>query len=196
MESIITEKNYPVRKIWIFKFFFGKNILYYILPTLMIVAYFAWKKDTDLTFMPFFTSSLILISPLFLFVFFIILRVINFHYTFDEQWLTVRQGIIAKQTRSMPYEVFQNVLTQQDFFDRIFGTASLIIENATQLPRLDYRRERLETSKNILKAEGLIGAAGNKIIIPGLKKIEAEQLKGIVLRKMKEHPTADIQAGL
>ncbi|MCX6789839.1 MAG: PH domain-containing protein [Candidatus Gribaldobacteria bacterium] len=197
MESIITEKKYPIRKKLILKSLSGANLLYWVLPILMMVGYFYWKSTGDAgAFLPFLIYSFVFLAPLFLNIILFTLRLTTFHYSFDEQLLTIRQGIIAKQESFMPYEVFQDVLVKQDLFDRIFNLASLVIENATQQPRLSINEENRQEMNKFIKAKGLLGSIGNKVIIAGLEKQDAEALKVIVLQKMKEHPTADIQAGL
>ena len=130
-----------------------------------------------------------------------ILRRATFHYSIDEQFLTLRQGILSKQERHIPYGVIQNIFVKQDLLDRILGLASLTIENASQgagalaasqeLTAFGFRiggrrRPRIE----------MVGFSGNKVNIPGLKKINAEILKEIILKKMKENPIEDSQSGL
>ena len=97
-----------------------------------------------------------------------ILQRAPFHYATEENFLTVKQGILSKQQRHIPYGVIQNLFVEQDLFDRFFGLASLTIENASQ----------------------------SNVNIPGLTEEDAETLKEIILQKMKDNPIKDNQSGL
>ncbi len=88
----------------------------------------------------------------------------------------------------MPYGVIQNVFIKQDLFDRIFGLATLRIENASQAGGARDIRIR--------QGQENLGASGNKVNIPGLKKQNAEELKNLILKKIKENPIEDSQSGL
>jgi len=87
----------------------------------------------------------------------------------------------------IPYGVIQNIIVKQDLFDRIFGLASLIIENASESGgAFELQNQQVET----------VGFYGNKVTIHGLTKTNAEILKSIILQKMKENPTEDTRSGL
>lgn len=204
MDGIITEKDYPVQGLWIIK-----SIIRSLIVFIIIAVFFYWSsgyensslweslsKDPELQiyfwiYIAAVPSSLILA----------ILRRATFHYSIEPQFLTLRQGILSRQQRHIPYGVIQNLFVKQDLFDRIFGLASLAIENASQggtnvgnqqeqkvfgLRIGNQRRQQTET----------VGFSGNKVSIPGLTKANAEILKGIVLQKMKENPIEDSQSGL
>lgn len=182
MDEIITEKNYPIQGLWVFKLILG-----YLLSLIILVPYF-WllrfgeSKDSEISlYIP-----LIIIFAIFHFVV-TILRRATFHYSIEGQFLTLRQGILSKQQRHIPYGVIQNLFVKQDLFDRIFGLASLTVENASQgAGALATPQQQVE----------MVGFSGNKVSIPGLTKANAEILKGIVLQKMKENPIEDSQSGL
>ena len=116
----------------------------------------------------------------------IILLRVTFHYSIEQQFLTLRQGILSKQQRHIPYGVIQNLFITQDLFDRIFGLASLTIENASQGAGAFTAPQQME----------LVGFSGNRVSVPGLTKSNAEILKGIILQRMKENPIEDSQSGL
>ena len=115
-----------------------------------------------------------------------ILNLKNFHYSIGENFLTLRQGILSKEQRNIPYGVIQNIFQKQDLLDRIFGLASLTIENSSHG----------QMSVQYQKKSEVIGFSGNKVTIPGLTKANAEILKGIVLSRMKANPLEDSQSGL
>ncbi len=197
MNEIITEKNYPVQGLWILK-----SILSSVFMLIFFLIYFLFSSfsesgrstEIDLYFAVFVGFAIFLF-------FATILRRFNFHYSIEKKFLTLKQGVLSKQQRYIPYGVIQNLLVKQDLFDRIFGLASLRIENAAQgagilatpqQPKVfgirihTQQRQRVE----------IVGFSGNSVNIPGLKKMDAETLKEIVLQKMKENPIEDSQSGL
>lgn len=167
--KVITEKDYPITKLWMFKA--------PIIIILMNVAALFFGR-----YFPF----LVLAFPVVLIANPLIRG--NFHYSLEEKFLLVRQGVISKKQRNLPYGVIQNVFLKQDLFDRIFGLAVLRIENASQAGGArDIRMHH---------TQGDVGASGNKVNIPGLKKQSAEELKNLILEKIKENPIEDSQSGL
>lgn len=111
-----------------------------------------------------------------------------FRYTVESNFLTIREGIISKQTRHVPFGVIQNVLLNQDILDRMLGIASITIENASQGATINATASKISF--------GLPGSFGSMVQIPGLTKQHAMELKNIILQKMKEHPLDDSQSGL
>lgn len=202
MDEIITEKNYPIQGLWLLK-----SILRSLLCLIIWMLYF-WlsgfneRKDSEISL---YISLIFIFATIFQSVITILCRA-TFHYSIEGQFLTLRQGILSKQERHIPYGVIQNIFVKQDLFDRIFGLASLIVENASQgagafttpqeqkvfgLRIGNQQQQQIE----IIGFE-IIGFSGNKVIIPGLKKQNAETLKEIILQKIKENPIEDSQSGL
>lgn len=196
MNEIITEKKYPIRNIWLFK-----QILPAFIILLIYFVYFIIRISASNEVV----SALSILIPI-IFILFIfalmsgipiiinLLRRSNFHYSLDEHFMTLHQGIISKQNRNVPYGRIQGVFVNQELSDRIFGLASLTIEDFSQGGKSTMdaggytggEKSRHET----------LGFVGNKIHIPGLKKADAETLKEIVLQKVKENPIEDSQSGL
>jgi len=196
MDEIITEKKYPVQRLWVFK-----SILTSFLVLMILVPYwvFLWYSESGNLEISFYIS-IIIIFTIFHFVV-SILRRATFHYSIDGQFLTLRQGILSKQQRHIPYGVIQNLFVKQDLFDRIFGLASLTVENASQgagafTPPQEQKIFGLRVSNQRQQQAEMVGFSGNKVNIPGLTKQNAETLKEIVLQKMKENPIEDSQSGL
>lgn len=220
MDRIITEKDYPVQRLWLLK----PTILLLILPMIISVSVVVvmlsvifsrldlslWdvlsvlsKLWDDLSklwdvlsknptlrihFWLFISIPVISLLIPFLLISAAILRRATFHYSIEDKFLTLRQGVFSKEQRHIPYGVIQTVFLKQDLFDRILGLASLSIEDASQgAGALAAPRQQ--------KVE-MVGFSGNKVCIPGLTKAHAEILKGIILQKMKENPIEDSQSGL
>ncbi|HTB34487.1 MAG TPA: PH domain-containing protein, partial [bacterium] len=62
------------------------------------------------------------------------LRRATFHFSVDEKFLTVRQGIIKKQEKHLPYGVIQHIILKQGLLDRMLGLTTLALENASRGP--------------------------------------------------------------
>lgn len=191
MNEVITEKNYPIEAKWIFKSVWGSVFI-----LLFLISAFFFELATgkfsfyDIIYLAIVPINLIIIS----------LRRANFHYSIDDKFMTLHQGILSKQQRNIPYGVIQNIFVKQDLFDRIFDIASLTIENASQRADSQGAGTRkifgMTVSNGRRQQTDMIGFSGNKISIPGLSKQNAETLKGIVLQKMKDNPIEDNQSGL
>jgi membrane protein YdbS with pleckstrin-like domain len=177
--SNISEKNYPITKLWIFK-----SPIIFVLVNLVALLFGRYYPILVLLI-----PILLIANPL--------IR-LNFHYLLDEKFLNVKQGVISKKQRNLPYGVIQNVFVKQDLFDRIFGLATLRVENAAQGGKSgsggskSFRLSGLKSDQD----KDSVGSSGNKINIPGLKKKDAEELKNCLLQRIKENPIEDSQSGL
>ncbi len=180
--SVITERNYPITKLWIFK-----APIIVIVISIVGLFFGIWFPYLVIAL-----PILLIANPL--------IRA-NFHYSLDDKYFNVRQGVISKKQRNLPYGVIQNVFVKQGIFDRIFGLASLRVENASQSGGGSKERwwNKSYGSKSTAYGFGQqdgVGTSGNKVNIPGLKKANAEELKNLILQKIKENPIEDSQSGL
>lgn len=173
--EIVNEKNYPITKLWIFK-----------APLIIIVI-----SIVALLFGYYFPYLLIAL-PIYLIANPLIRA--NFHYSTEDKFFVVRQGVFSKKQRNLPYGVVQNVFVKQDVFDRIFGLASLRIENASQSGgKGNFGGSKSFRLGGTYQQQGeTVGSSGNKVNIPGLKKNSAEALKAILLQRMKENPIEEL----
>lgn len=177
MNRVISEKDYSVQGKWIFKSALPALLLLIILGSL-------WLSGTQTRKMRSYLVVLTIFTPIHFVT--TMLRRATFRYAIEDKFLTPHQGIPSKQQRHIPYGVIQNIFVKQDLLDRIFGLASVTIENASQ----GAGAVQGET------AQEMAGFSGNKVSIPGLTQSDAETLKGLILAKMKENPIEDSQSGL
>jgi len=168
MAEIISEKNYPVRLLWAFKY---PLICFLCNFVLLIFGYI---------------NFYVLVAMIITLIYNPLARKF-FHYELQDKYFLIKQGVISRKERNLPYGVIQNTFLKQDIFDRIFGLASLVVENAA-----GTGAKYLNTNQ---QSVGL-GTKGNKVHIPGLKKADAEALKVLILAKMKENPLEDTRSGL
>ncbi|MDB4984602.1 MAG: hypothetical protein JWM20_781 [Patescibacteria group bacterium] len=54
----------------------------------------------------------------------------NFKFQFMPDYVYARQGIISVEEKHLPYGTIQDVVMSQSFFERIFGIATVTIQNA------------------------------------------------------------------
>lgn len=171
----VTEKTYPITILWIFK-----APLIMLLISIIAILFGYWFPYLIIAF-PFYLIANPLIRA-------------NFHYAVDEQYFNAKQGVFSKKQRSLPYGVIQNVLVKQDIFDRLFGLATLSVENAVQAG--DVQKIFGITLANKKQQQETVGSSGNKVNIPGLRRIDAEALKQAILQKMKQAPATTNLSGL
>jgi uncharacterized membrane protein YdbT with pleckstrin-like domain len=171
--NIITEKMYNITTLWIFK---APIIIVVISVTAFLFGY--WFPYLVIAL-----PILLIANPL---------TRANFHYSIEDKVLKIRQGVISKKDFMLPYGVIQNVIVKQDIFDRIFGLATLHIQNA--VAGNDPRAIAL--AKQDGNQANSLGASKNGVNFVGLKKADAEILKNIILRKMEGNKIDDRGSGL
>jgi uncharacterized membrane protein YdbT with pleckstrin-like domain len=203
MNTVVTEKDYPIETIWIFKRLVIPTIFLiivsapFIITQVMIVIFDLEQPEggasaiVDMAFIGLFILGYFITN---------ILSRKYFHYSLEDRFLNIKQGILSKKQRDIPYEVIQDIVVKQDLFDRIFSLASVNIYNASQAGgALGSSRQSkffgFNTS-SFERKEETIGFEGNKVAIPGLRKENAEALKEEVLKKMKDNPIKTNISGL
>src|SRR3989338_3023567 len=176
--QIITEKNYSITLRWVLSI---PLVLFLINIIIFIFGYI------DIRLIIIMIASLVW-TP--------IVRSM-FHYSIGEKFLDIKQGVIYKKTRHLPYGVIQTVFVKQNILDRILGIASLSIEDASNGGLGNKKKSSFfSTPAGYRNGAEAIGSSGNKINIPGLKKQHAEELKNIILKKMEDNLAEDSQSGL
>ncbi len=181
----ISEKKYPIQFAWIIKS---------VIPYALVIAYFSLTAST-------FKDRYIDFSLYGIYIAFhigyTVLRRKSFQYTLSKKYLVIHQGVISKQQRNIPLGVIQNVYIKQDIIDRIFGLASLSLENASQSGKSTGKFGWLNKGNSSSGGQAIgFDGNGSKVSIPGLKKYDAEALKQVVLQRMKENTTDATQSGL
>ena len=171
----VSEKNYPITKLWIFK----APIIAII--TSIVALFFGFWFPYLVIAIPFWLIGNPLIRS-------------RFHYQTGEKFFDVQQGVFSKKQRHLPYGVIQTVLVKQDWFDRVFGLASLSVEDASAGggKGLFGGSKSFRMSGAYQQQGESIGSSGNKVNIPGLKKKDAEALKFVILQRMKENPIEEL----
>lgn len=192
MQNVVTENDYPVESSWILK-----------TPVSFLIVIFFIAIFLGLILLPvgMFTNegglmSLVVLGILvvtmvgigFLVTIVAALSRDNFHYSIEKEFMIFHQGIISKQQKNLPYGVIQDLIVTQDIADRLFGLASITVENASFGGGQVYARGG--------QVGALIGFAGNVAVIPGLTLQNAESLRKILLSKMKEYTSVDRRSGL
>lgn len=199
MENL-TDKNCSLSGMWILRLF-GRVIVFGILLSLFLVPLIFTQNNIStqqiqLHQMPFFSGSKLLLLaaivvgiPLFIAAATVLLR-INLHFSLEEKFFVLKEGVIGKRQRNIPYSVIQDVLIKTDFWGRIFGYSTVIFENASGSGK-NYIADNRKRGKN-----EIVGSRGNKIFIPGLKKEDAEKVKTLLFKKIQENPARETGGGM
>lgn len=180
MDHTITEKDYPIQFRWIVKVSIAPTFLIILLLILLGISLNSEKSNG--MFILYFAIIFVLITGQ------VVVNALKrscFHYSLEDSFIVVRQGVLVKQERRIPYGRIQDISARRQFSDRIFGLTSLMIENAAQgslaiSPSYILGKHRAGNE--------IFGSVGNVVNIPGLDKNDAESLKETVSQKIKENP--------
>lgn len=183
-QTAITDNEYPVESTWILKipvnFLITTVIISIFLGFILVPLGFLSSEGGIISLAVLGITIATMVGIGFLSVIVAALSRENFHYSVEEDFMIFHQGVLTKQQKNLPYGVIQDVILSQDIVDKMFGLASVTIENASSGGGQVYARGRA--------AGAWIGFVGNVATIPGLTKPNAETLKEIILKKMKENP--------
>lgn len=197
MNSVTSSSTHPVSFFWTFKKplgFIGMYGLFFIGIIIFVIILITSETNKPfpislIAFITIFLTIILVLIFLTIFIFQYLLRK-NFGFSIEEDFFIFNQGIISKEQKNLPYGVIQNIIITQDLLDRVLGLYSLIIENAASSGSL------MMAYKQNLKYPLSIGFYGNTAIIPGLTKDSSEELKKIILNKMKTKSFNDDRSGL
>jgi membrane protein YdbS with pleckstrin-like domain len=173
----LTEKNYPISTLWVIK-----APLIMVAVSAVLIIFGIWIPYFVIA-VPFFLVANPLIRA-------------NFHFLLDDKYFKIKQGVLSKKERSLPYGVIQNIIIKQDLYDRIFKIGSLVVENASDSGGANRKFLGMTIGNINNKQSEFLGFKGNKVSIPGLSVKDAEKLKEIMLQKIKENPIDSVQSGL
>ncbi len=168
MNDVINEQNYPIQRRWILESIIGCVLRLAALFSLILIVPSGsrWASFRDI----FWENPWAWVLYVF-FTFLIVadaLQRVTFHYSIEDGFLTLRQGVLTREESQIPYGGIQDIFVKQDLLDRVFGLATLTIEHVPYA----------------------------NIDIQGLAKPSAEMLRRIVLQEMKENPIENAQSGL
>ena len=103
-----------------------------------------------------------------------------FHFTLEDRFLHIKEGVLNKSEKHMPYEAIQNIVIKQDIYDKIFRLGYLLIYNATSEIATGNRRKYDRPASTI----------------KGLKMTDAEALREDILKKIKDNPAEIAYSGI
>lgn len=186
--NVVSDQSFPIRPIY-----YVKRLLAYGAGIALAVAISVvlFLSDSYSTTLIGYMVLAILIMPFDLV--YTYLQRQYFHYTLAESFLELKEGVIFKKQRSIPYAMLQNVYLKQDIFDRILGIATLIVENVSNKPQ-DRKQQQKQNFKAYRPKE--MGSNQNSVGIPGLRVNDAEALKTLILERMQKFADADTGSGL
>ena len=170
----MTEADFPTQPLWLLSNVLG--IVGSYIVAMLIFIFFAPA------YLIIYGAIMLVMLP---FIYIVaVLKLKNFHYALEKDFFSLKQGIIAKQERKLPYGVIQNAMIERSLWDRIFGLTTLVIENAAGAGGL----ANMQLPKNRQQRYMIIGFNGNRIVIPGMRTADAEQLKQLVMSHIIAKP--------
>ena len=176
--QIVTEKMYGISTMWIFKW-----------PIVII------SVSLVAIILGFWFPQLVILLPIYLIANPLIRS--HFHYSINEDNLSVAQGVFSRQQRTLLYSNIQNVIVKRDIFDRIFGLGTLYIENAVKgQPAARAKNSFWGFRSYASQSYNSLGSSGNAVNFTGMKAADAEILKSIILKKMDLNKNNDKLSGL
>lgn len=184
--ELITEKKYPIPLIWIF-------IMPFFIFLPLVVVYFVHDFFDD--FLTYFFSIVCLVVLIINY-----LNRKNFHYSVEKKNFVVKKWNSLESQRYLPYSAINNIFIKQNLLDKILGLSLIKIEIKPEGDKKNFNNKRstseLNGAKEVEGEGNAIVFSKSKIIIPCLKKEDAEALKNVILQKMKENQIKDSQLGL
>lgn len=87
----------------------------------------------------------------------------TYFYNLTNDHIIIFKGVIAPKEITIPYEKIQDIYVDQDILDRLFGLYDVHISTPT-------------------------ASSGQAAHIDGVEKTIAEELRALLLQKVKEHP--------
>ena len=194
---IATEQTYPVRPVWLLKPSFHAISVLMIFAVVVLHDHSNFKVHLIASLMLF----VIVLFGLAVNVVIGLMRKATFHFSIGEKFLTVRQGIVRKQEKHVPYGLIQQIVIKQDLIDRLFGLKSFYLENASRGRDSVGDATKIFGIKVNSRGQGRrgverIGFFGNRLSIPGLGAKDALRLRAVILKKMEENPVEDNQSGI
>jgi len=200
----ISEQNFPIQINWVWKQVSQAAVLASVTTFSLALLFYSENADPSgvHTHIPLIVLPLVSVIAAVLRLLVALMQRKYYHFEFGDQYITVRQGIINRQERHIPYGVIQDLTVMRSLTDRIFGIASINASNATQQTNVKglsfWQSWKASSSRNRSdnSADAVMGSNGQNFSLPGQSPEAAEQLRQIILAKMKENPDWGIQAGL
>jgi uncharacterized membrane protein YdbT with pleckstrin-like domain len=134
----INQSTHPIQSIWIAIPSF-RGVIGVLISFVFFIFFILVYRSSDQTFLIFLISFIALclpfqaVSALFS-PFMIVWRHLtrkNLEYEFGDEQIIYRQGILSKSERTIRYGVLQNVIITRDLVERLIGSATVSIENAS-----------------------------------------------------------------
>ena len=87
----------------------------------------------------------------------------TFYFEFQPHFILLRDGVISREEKHLRYATIQNVSLKQGVVDRLFGFATVVIENAA-------------SGNSVTARPGATSGGGSKVTLPGQRVADAETI--------------------
>jgi uncharacterized membrane protein YdbT with pleckstrin-like domain len=134
LDKKISSETYPISEKWMISVAISSFFVSLVGP-IFLIAFVAQLSKLSIFFsagslLLFFIAAFLIID--FLLMISNIIWKKNYYFEFLPDYILLRTGILSRQEKHLPYKSIQNVTVRQSFFERMFGIASVSIENAAQ----------------------------------------------------------------
>lgn len=124
----VSSAEYPIRGKWLLSSLISSSISLLIVGVFLLVFATATTKQGASTG---FLIYLLIYLAIFIYnIVWIVLWRKSYYFEFMPEYILLRDGVISKEERHLPYKSIQNVTMRQGFFDKLLGIGSVSIENA------------------------------------------------------------------
>lgn len=163
----ISSRTYPISSKWLLSSFFGDVItsLFYVFLAFYFIGVPSKHSTTSLgdrvgldVFWYILVAVLVFVVTLAWRFVWQILWKNSFYFEFKPEFIAIKQGVISKEERHLPYKSVQDIAISQSLTEKIFGIATVVIENAA------VGTGNLKNSSGKVKIPGLLLSQGNQLV--------------------------------
>ncbi len=162
----ISSKTYPLSSKWTTVALIGRFFSSLAFPSILV--FYFYIKSKDMSIVDHVADTLLVWGAILIVTY--VARVIslflwkrNYAFNFTPEHIYYKEGILSISEKHMPYSSIQDVTVSQDIFERFFGLAKVVIENASQQQTVTTSGGRLAVAFNGIIIQGLSLADANKI---------------------------------
>ena len=188
MSEIITEKKYPVNRLWILQVMTGSlfKLSISIVILILLFKFSSFMREAMIDIYGKFEG----IEGIWFIVFVVIvvnfiillLKLLRFKYSLKDNIIEVVEGKIRME---FSYSDITNINVKQDYLDKIFNLYALVVKYNKVDNSKDLLLGFLKHKRNYKMSR--IGTYDDSFIIPGLSQESAEILKYEITNRMKDN---------
>ena len=136
MDGPVVDTDAPERRLhpWSWLFVLLQQLKQFIFPLIALLVFGARKSDDGdpwLAFAPVIGIAVLVVLA--------ILQYFTYRYVIGRDGLTVREGLLHRSRREIPFSRIHNVVVHQSLLHRVFGVAEVRLESAGGQKPMSHR---------------------------------------------------------